>query len=181
MAFTKVLLTQAVPHLGAEADIVRVRRGYARNFLLPQGKALEINAATLRQIHHLKARRAEREARELVAAEELAAKLGKLKLQFTLETGESGKAFGSITSKDIYDRLIQEIPGLALERHAIELEKPIKETGPREVRVRVHKDVTATLHLLVGTPEAPKPAADSDSSPKSGRKSARKKKTEAGG
>lgn len=158
MAHTHVLLTQAVPNLGAEADVVRVRRGYARNFLIPTGKALEVNTATLRMVNHLKARRAEREARELTAAEELASKLGKLKLKFELETGESGKAFGSITAKDIHDRLLQEVPGLDLPKHAVELEKPIKETGAIVVPVRVHRDVTAKLNIKVAVPTPEKPA-----------------------
>ncbi|MFY8215192.1 MAG: 50S ribosomal protein L9, partial [Chthoniobacterales bacterium] len=65
MAHTEVILTQNLSPLGAEADIVRVRRGYARNFLLPTGKALEVNPGTLRSINHLKMKRAEREAREI--------------------------------------------------------------------------------------------------------------------
>jgi large subunit ribosomal protein L9 len=97
MAFTEVILTEKIPALGSEADIVRVRRGYARNFLLPRGKALEVSNGSLRRINHLKAKRAEREAREVTAAEELASKINKLSPVFTLEAGGSGKAFGSVT------------------------------------------------------------------------------------
>ena len=68
MAHTEVILIANIPTLGAEADIVKVRRGYARNFLLPQGKALEITPGSLRRINHLKAKRAEREGREVTAA-----------------------------------------------------------------------------------------------------------------
>ena len=93
MAYTEVILIANIPNLGAEADIVKVRRGFARNFLLPQGKALEITAGSLRQINHLKAKRAEREAREVTAAEELASKINKLSAVFTLEAGGAGKAF----------------------------------------------------------------------------------------
>lgn len=149
MPTTQILLTESVPNLGAEADIVKVRRGYARNFLIPRGKGLELNASALRRVNHLKAKRAEREARELTEAEELASKLGKLKLTFTLETGESGKAFGSVTAKDIHDRLCEEMPGLELGRHAVQLDKSIKETGTREVPVRVHPDVTAKVTIKV--------------------------------
>lgn len=152
MANTEIILTANIPSLGAEADIVKVRRGYARNFLLPQGKALEVTKSSLRQVNHLKAIRAEREAREVTAAEELASKINKLKLSFTLETGESGKAFGSVTSKDLHDRIVSELKLDELPKHAVVLERPIKETGEHELPVKLHPDVTATLHIKVVTP-----------------------------
>jgi large subunit ribosomal protein L9 len=136
MANTEVILTTNIPTLGSEADIVKVRRGYARNFLIPGGKALEVNPSSLRRINHLKARRAEREAREVTAAEELAAKINRLRLSFTLETGESGKAFGSVTAKDITDRISAELKLEELPKHAVTLDKSIKETGERETPPR---------------------------------------------
>src|SRR3954471_8925582 len=108
MPSTEIILTENVPGLGAEADVVKVRRGYARNFLLPNGKAYEVTPAAMRQMDNLKKKRAEREARELNDAEELSRRIGKLRVTFTLETGESGKAFGSITSHDIVTRLRNE-------------------------------------------------------------------------
>src|SRR5215467_8704881 len=101
MPTTEIILTDNVPGLGAEADVVKVRRGYARNYLLPQGKAHEVTPAAMRQLDNLKKKRAEREARELNDAEELSRRIGKLRVTFTLETGETGKAFGSITAHDI--------------------------------------------------------------------------------
>ena len=152
MAHTEIILTTNIPSLGAEADIVKVRRGYARNFLLPQGKGLEVTKSSLRQINHLKAKRAEREGREVNAAEELASKINKLKISFTLETGETGKAFGSVTAKDIHDRIASELKLEELPKHAVVLDKAIKETGDHEVSVKLHPDVTATLHLKVTAP-----------------------------
>ena len=152
MAHTEIILTTNIPSLGAEADIVKVRRGYARNFLLPQGKGLEVTKNSLRQINHLKAKRAEREGREVTAAEELAARINKLKISFTLETGETGKAFGSVTAKDIHDRIAAELNLAELPKHAVVLDKAIKETGDHEVSVKLHPDVTATLLLKVSTP-----------------------------
>lgn len=152
MANTEVILTANIPSLGAEADIVKVRRGYARNFLLPQGKALEVTKSSLRQVNHLRAKRAEREAREVTAAEEIATKINKLKLSFTLETGETGKAFGSVTSKDLHDRIVTELKLAELPKHAVVVDKPIKETGDHEVSVKLHPDVTATLHFKVVAP-----------------------------
>src|SRR5438093_12254858 len=95
MATSQVILIENIPGLGAEADVVKVKAGYARNFLLPQRKASEVTPATLKKLDALKAKRAEREARELNEAEELARRINKLKLTVTLETGEAGKAFGS--------------------------------------------------------------------------------------
>lgn len=157
MAFTEVILTANIPALGAEADIVKVRRGYARNFLLPQGKALEITSGSLRQINHLKAKRAEREAREMTAAEELASKINKLSPVFTLDAGETGKAFGSVTAKDIHDRIVADLKLEDLPKHAVALEKPIKESGEHTVAVKLHADVSAKLKLVVKV-NAPAPA-----------------------
>ena len=97
MPSTEIILTENVPGLGAEADVVKVRRGYARNYLLPSGKAYEVTPATLRELDNLKKKRAEREAREMNEAEEMARRIGKARMTFTLATGETGKAFGSIT------------------------------------------------------------------------------------
>ena len=109
MPSTQIILTENVPGLGAEADVIKVRRGYARNFLLPNGKACEVTPRTMRQLDALKAKRAEREARELNEAEEFARRIGKLKVTFILQTGETGKAFGSITANDLAERLQQEL------------------------------------------------------------------------
>ena len=171
MAHTEIILTANIPSLGAEADIVKVRRGYARNFLLPHGKGLEVTKSSLRQINHLKAKRAEREGREVNAAEELATKINKLKISFTLETGETGKAFGSVTAKDIHDRIAAELKLEELPKHAVVLDKAIKETGDHEVSVKLHPDVTATLHLKVSAPVvAPKREETEDDSEKKPRR-----------
>src|SRR2546423_6738646 len=98
MPSTEIILTENIPSLGAEADVVKVRRGYARNYLLPQGKAFEVTKQSLRQLDALKAKRAAREAAELNEAEELPRRIGKLRVVFTLETGETRKAFCLITA-----------------------------------------------------------------------------------
>src|SRR2546430_17588283 len=108
MPSTEIILTENVPGLGAEADVVKVRRGYARNYLLPRGKAHEVTPASLRQLDALKAKRAEREARGLNEAEELARRNGKARIIVTLETGETGKPFGSLTARGIVNRLKNE-------------------------------------------------------------------------
>jgi large subunit ribosomal protein L9 len=148
MPLTELILTENVPGLGSEADVVKVRRGYARNYLLPRGKAYEVTPAALRQINALKQKRTEREARELSEAEELARRIGKARFVFTLETGETGKAFGSVTAQDIVNRLKNEI-GAEIDRHKIVLEHPIKDTGEHQVAIKLHHDLTAQLVFQV--------------------------------
>jgi large subunit ribosomal protein L9 len=152
---TEVILTENVPGLGAEADVVKVRRGYARNFLLPHGKAYEVTPASLRQLNNLKAKRAEREARELNEAEELARRINKLRVVFTLETGETGKAFGSLTAQDLVTRIKNEL-GYEIDRHKIVLDHPIKTTGEHEVQIKLHHDVVASFNFQVKSAEEPK-------------------------
>ena len=155
---TQIILTEKVEHLGAEADVVKVKSGYARNFLIPQGKALEVTPATMKRLNLLKAKRAEREAKELNESEDLARRINKLKITLELETGEQGKAFGSITAADIAARLKSEL-GKEIDRHRIQLDGPIKESGAHEVPIKLHADVVAKLTLNVkakGGEEAPK-------------------------
>lgn len=164
MPSTQIILTENIPGLGAEADVVKVRRGFARNFLLPQGKAYEVTKSTMRKLDMLKAKRAEREANELNEAEEIARRIGKSKMIFTLETGESGKAFGSVTANDIAMRLKNEV-GAEIERHRIVLEHPIKSTGEHELSIKLHADVTATLKFTVKSATEPKPEVEETPEP----------------
>src|SRR5213080_3059945 len=152
MPSTEVILTDNVPGLGAEADVVKVRRGYARNYLLPRGKAYEVTPAALRQLDNLKKKRAERETRELNEAEEIARRISKTRVTFTLATGETGKAFGSVTAQDIVNRLRNEI-GHEIDRHKIHLEHPIKTTGEHEVAIKLHHEVTVNFKFEVKSTE----------------------------
>jgi large subunit ribosomal protein L9 len=162
MPSTQIILTENVPGLGAEADVVKVRRGYARNYLLPHGKAYEVTPATLRQLDNLKKKRAEREGAELNEAEELSRRIGKLRVTFTLATGESGKAFGSITAQDIVTRLKNEL-GNEIDRHKIVLDHPIKTTGEHEVAIKLHHDVSTQFIFQVKSTEEPRAEAAPDS------------------
>jgi large subunit ribosomal protein L9 len=147
MANAQVILREKIEGLGAEADVVKVRAGYARNFLIPQGKAYEATRSNLRHVENLKTTRAKREAEELEQAKELANKISKLRPKFTLELGQGGKAFGSVTSLDIHKEL--EAAGIKIDRHAIELEKPVKKSGKSDVVVRVHPEVSTILTINV--------------------------------
>ncbi|ALJ56957.1 50S ribosomal protein L9 [Candidatus Xiphinematobacter sp. Idaho Grape] len=149
MANTRVILTESVGSIGVEGDIVKVRRGYARNFLFPRGKALELTPSSLQQLNYLKAERAKREAREIAAAEELGNSISRLRLTFELEVGKGGRVFGSVTAKDIADKILSESRSVALPRHAVSLEKPIKESGDYKVQVKLHSRVAVYLSVSV--------------------------------
>ena len=162
MATSEVILIENIRGLGAEADVVKVKAGYARNFLIPQGKAFEVTPASLKKINMLKAKRAEREARELNEADELARKINKLTLSMILETGEKGKAFGSITAKDIAEKLKGELGGIEIDRHIIVLERPIKDTGDHEIQIKLHSDVVAKLNVNVKSSSTPEGEAQTE-------------------
>ncbi len=163
MPTTEVILTEKVPNLGAEADLVKVKSGYARNFLLPQGKAIEKTAGEVHRINQLKKKRAEREAAELNEAQDLARRIGKLKLSFELETGETGKAFGSVTASDIADKLRTELGGnVEFDRHRIALPKALKDSGKHEVEIKLHHDVTATVTVTIAPKAKPEEAAEGE-------------------
>ena len=147
MANAQVILREKIKGLGAESDVVKVRAGFARNYLVPTGKAYEATKSNLRHIENLKASRARREAEELEGAQALATKISKLRPKFTLELGQGGKAFGSVTSIDIHKEL--EAAGITIDRHAIELDKPIKKSGKNDVTIRVHPEVTTTMTINV--------------------------------
>lgn len=151
MATTNVILRKKVTGLGAEADVVKVKAGYARNFLIPSGQAYEATKGNLRNLASLQASRAQREADELNSAQTLAAKIGKLRLKFNLETGQGGKAFGSITTMDLHKEL--EGKGINVDRTAIKLDKPLKRSGKTEIEIKLHADITATLTVTVETQE----------------------------
>lgn len=154
MPNVQVILKEKIASLGAEADIVAVKAGYARNFLLPQGKAYAATAGNLRQVAALKAKRAEREAAEKAEAQNTAARLRKATIKLELATGQGGKAFGAITSADIAAAIAAQLK-VTVDRHSIDLEKPIKTTGKHEITIRVHPEVEAVVKLSVSTPDAP--------------------------
>ncbi len=154
MSQMNVILKEKVENLGAEADVVKVKRGFALNYLIPTNRAYEATKGNLRHIEALTKARAEREANELEAATKLASRLNKQRLKFELATGQGGKAFGSVTTKDIHDSLHETDRQFRdIERRQIELKKPIKNTGEFEVGIKLHPDVSAVLKLKVSAKE----------------------------
>jgi large subunit ribosomal protein L9 len=174
----EVILKTKIEGLGSEADIVSVKPGYARNFLLPKDFAAPATQATKRQVEELKRKRAEREAAELNQAQELSGKLGKLKLVFVLEAGEGQeKSFGSVTNQDIANKLKE--AGYDIDRKKIDLPKPIKDTGEHEVIVKLGSDIQAKLNVTVNHP-APKEVPGTEAiDAKGGKKPFKGKKPEA--
>lgn len=143
MAHSEVLLLKPVEGLGGEGDQVKVRAGYARNYLLLRRIAVPVTAANRKQIESLKRRRGEREAQELNGAQEIARKLEKAALAFAVKTGEGGKMFGAVTAVDIHDKLVA--AGFQIDKRKIHLFSPVKTLGRHEVKVKLHTDITVDL------------------------------------
>lgn len=150
MKHVKVILRQNVATLGSEGDIVGVKAGYARNYLLPRGLAFEATAAALKQIEEDRRRTEVRSKREFLEARRRAAQLEGVSLTFHARAGDEGKLFGSITSADIADRL-NEQQGLdfQVDRRQIVLEEPIKALGVFPVPVRLHHEVAPEIKVWV--------------------------------
>ena len=147
MAHREVLLIKPVEGLGAEGDQVKVRAGYARNYLLLKDIAVPLTQSNRKQIEALKKRRAARETQELAGAQEMAAKLEKTRVAFAVKTGEGGKMYGAVTSNDIHDKLAQ--AGLEIEKRKIQLHTPVKALGQHTVKIKLHADVSVDLSFDV--------------------------------
>ncbi|PTX96494.1 50S ribosomal protein L9 [Opitutus sp. ER46] len=158
MATTEVLLVKPVEGLGGEGDQVKVRAGYARNYLLPRKIAVTLNASNKKHVESLKKRRAEREQNELSAAQELAKKLEKTSLAFAVKTGEGGKMFGAITANDIHDKLVAS--GIELDKRKIHLFNPVKTLGKHDVKIKLHADITVELPFDVVSENPIEPVAE---------------------
>lgn len=157
MAHNEVLLLKPVDGLGAEGDQVKVRAGYARNFLLPQGMAVPLTVANRKQVDALKKARALREAKELEGAQALGKQIEKAGIAIAVKTGEGGKLFGAVTANDIHDKLAA--AGITVEKKRIHLGQPIKTLGKHEVKIRLHPDVTVDLAFDVVSENPIEPAA----------------------
>jgi large subunit ribosomal protein L9 len=143
----EVILREDIRTLGRAGEMVRVKPGYARNYLLPKGLAYEATEGNKKRVAAETRVRAARNQAERADAERVAATLNDVVLTLTGKAGEEGKLFGSVTSQDIADALAQQ--GHSVERRRIELEHPIKTTGTHSVTVRLHPEVHAQLRVSV--------------------------------
>ena len=143
----EIILRQTIENLGNPGDVVTVKNGYARNFLLPRGFAFEATPGNLKRIAAERSRleAAENERRE--GASDLAKKLEEVQLTFSARVGEEGKLFGSVTSADIAEQLAAQ--GFNIERRLIDLHEPIKALGVYRVPVKLHADVKPEIRVWV--------------------------------
>jgi large subunit ribosomal protein L9 len=144
----KLILTGDVPNLGAPGDIVEVKDGYGRNYLLPQGFAIPWTRGAEKQIVTIKRARSAREIRDLGQANEVKNQLAALDVTLTARAGSGGRLFGSITPTEIVDA-VKAAGGPQLDRRRLELPGHIKTTGAYNVQVKLHPEVTATFPVNV--------------------------------
>ena len=144
----QVILNQDVKGTGKKGEIVKVSDGFARNMLFPRGLATEATTANIRNLEKQKAIAAEKKSEEKKAAEELAAKLEDIKVVIKTKSGEGGKLFGSITSKDIAEETKKQT-GLVIDKKKIQLNSPIKNIGTFNVSVKLYPEVAGTLTVVV--------------------------------
>jgi large subunit ribosomal protein L9 len=147
MGHTKVLLREDVDDLGARGEIVRVRAGYARNYLLPRNLAVQATAGNVKGIEQERAALLKKEAKERATAEAQSQQMGSLVLEFKRKAGEQGALYGSVTSMDVAEALHQR--GYEIDRHRIHLREPLKRLGEYAVPVRLHREVTIDLQVKV--------------------------------
>jgi large subunit ribosomal protein L9 len=143
----EVILRQTVENLGNPGDVVKVKNGFARNYLLPRGLAYEATPGNLKRIQQEKDRLEAAENTRKMSAQELAAKLEQVSLTFSARVGEEGKLFGSVTSTDIAHQL--ETQGFHLEKRQIDLHEPIKALGVYRVPIRLHAEVKPEIRVWV--------------------------------
>ena len=147
MAHTKVLLREDVDDLGARGEIVRVRAGYARNYLLPRNLAVEASTGNVKGIEAERAALLKKEAKERSTAEAQSQKMSSLVLEIKRKSGEQGALYGSVTSMDVAEALKEK--GYEIDRHRIHLREPLKRLGEYSVPVRLHREVTIDLQVKV--------------------------------
>ena len=143
----KVILTSSMPGLGETGDLVDVKNGYARNYLIPQGKAMAATTGNVKTLDHQKRIVAARVEKERKAAAGLAERVAAVSITLNRHAGEEDKLFGSVTTRDISDALAAE--GIELEHHRIQLEEPIKTLGVYNIPVLLHADVVVEVKVWV--------------------------------
>ena len=143
----KVILTSTIASLGTPGMVVEVARGYARNFLIPQGKAMEANPGNLARFEAQRDKYEQQMEREKEAAQSLADRLGEVSLTIAQRVGESERLYGSVTNAVIAQAL--EEKGFAIDRKQLELEEPIKKLGTYQVTVRLAPEVKAEVQVDV--------------------------------
>ena len=143
----EVILKEDVAKLGNRGDVVKVAEGYGRNYLLPRKLAIEATVANKAVIEQMKAAAVRRSAKEKASAEELAKQFDGLSVSFTRKSGEHDQLFGSVTSGDISDALTKK--GFDVDRRKLQLHEPLKTVGEFSIPIKLHKDVTTHLKVVI--------------------------------
>ena len=144
----KLILTQEVSNLGSPGDVVEVKDGYGRNYLMPRGLATGWTKGAQKQIDSIKKARSVREVRDSGHADEIKTQLEALNVRVVSQAGSTGRLFGAVTVADILDA-VKSAGGPDIDKRRIEVGNPIKSVGTHQVKVKVHDDVAATITLEV--------------------------------
>ena len=146
-----LILREPVLRLGEAGDVVKVKPGFARNFLIPQGKAMVATAANVHELEHQKRVVSEKAAKEMKSLEAVRDRIESLSLEVVARVGEEGKLFGSVTVLQIAEQLAAQ--GVEIDRRRIDLREPIKEAGEHIVPIKLHRDLVANAKLKVSPEE----------------------------
>jgi large subunit ribosomal protein L9 len=147
MAIMELLLKEDVENLGARGDLVKVRSGYGRNYLLPRGLAIQATPANIKQIEMQRKALLKREAVERDTAQQQSDLLKDVTLEFARKVGEHGILYGSVTSMDVAEALAAK--GYEIDRKRVQLKDPIKSTGEYEVPIKLHREVTSNIKVVI--------------------------------
>jgi large subunit ribosomal protein L9 len=143
----QIILQEDVEKLGNRGDVVTVKPGYARNFLIPRKLGIEATTGNMKALERIRTALAKKTATELEAAQKQAQLLSGVALSFARKTGENDQMFGSVTTADIADGL--EAQGFKIDKRQVQLAEPLKTVGEREVTIKVFRDVTAAVKVTV--------------------------------
>jgi large subunit ribosomal protein L9 len=144
----KVILKQDVANLGGAGDIVEVADGYGNNYLMPRNLAMKASKGAVADAEAMRSARVKREAKTLEEAEELKGRLEAKSVSILAKAGEDGTLYGSVGNAAVADAVAEQL-GITIDRRRIPMEKPFKNLGAHEVDVRIHEEVTATIHVEV--------------------------------
>jgi len=151
MSQVQLILREDVSKLGAAGELVSVKPGYARNYLLPRGLATVATSSRIKELEHNRRVIEDKLARQLKDVNALRHRLLATPLSFEAQAGEEGKLFGSITSQNIADQLAEK--GYAVDRRKISLDEPLKTLGEHEIDIKLHHEVTATIKVTITAAE----------------------------
>lgn len=147
MATSEILLLEHIADLGSEGDQVKVRAGYARNYLFPRNKAVPVNRANKKQIEALLKARETREAKEIEGANKIAKKLESIRIAIPVKTGKGGKIFGAVTAQNVIDRLAEE--GITLERKQVGMPQAAKTLGKHAAKIKLYHNIAVDFEFEI--------------------------------